>query len=191
MTTISPPKGPELDPGDLRSGKARRPAPYALIVGISAIVLTTLNLAATVYVYHSTRNLQAIDLRLAQLREFEERMRSQLDLMNTGLQSRLETMKSDLQSQLGQFHAGVARLESTWQASGPTTIEMPLPAVEEDLTRDVSIDQPQSEGEPPVAAVAAKVVPQGKKTLERKQEASSAYERIQSSDGKVYYRKVR
>ena len=60
----------------------------AVVLVIAAGMLTALNLLAAVYTYRSTSNLIAIEGRLCELKAFEERVASKLDMMNNCIQCR-------------------------------------------------------------------------------------------------------
>jgi hypothetical protein len=184
MTTILDPSAPRIDQPRVVAPKPSLFAP-ALMLVIAAAVLTFLNIAAAVYTYRSTRNLVAIETRLGELKAFEDRVANRLDTMNNGIQSRLENLQSDVRGQIAEFQRD------------QTSALSPLPS--NDIAEDVEIDPlgsiPESE---PVATMAVEeelqleeAVPAPRRDPGAKPVGkTSAYERIQSQDGKVYYRKV-
>ncbi|MEP9388017.1 hypothetical protein [Mesorhizobium sp. KR9-304] len=182
MTTISNGSAPSIDEKHTIQPKVGVFTPTLTL----AMALTILNLAVAVYIYRSTSSLIEIDGRLANLKAFEQRISNQLDMMNNGVQGRLEALQSDFQSQIGQLNDGITRLGTQGQPAAADEI-VALPSLEpalEPAADPVADLEPEPLKEAPVASTtsSANVVPRQK---------SSAYERIQSADGKVYYRKVR
>ena len=197
MTTISDIGASKIDHEERRPRVEGRRFSLALLVGTSAIVVTAINLAATIYIYRSVRDLHVIDQRLEQLKTFEQRIANGLDTMNMGVQNRFETLNGDLQGQLGQLHKGIARLESSLKVTGSQSLDVLAPAGTEiaiEHLPEVSdlADEPEAEIEAQVEpAVPHPELATRKQSTKRQPPASSAYERIQSADGKVHYRKVR
>lgn len=185
MTTISNGSSPKIDEPRIIKPKATLFAPAVLLV-IAAGTLTALNVLAAIYTYRSTSNLVAIEGRLGELKAFEERVARQLDTMNNGIQSRLEALQSDFRGQIGGLQNEVTSLAvpSSTNDDAAVASEEILPATPPELVPDLAADVPQEiEVELPVAPV--------KKTASSNAlEKSSSYERIQSPNGKVYYRKV-
>jgi hypothetical protein len=185
MTTISNGSPPRIDEPRIIKPKSTVFTPAVLLV-IAAGVLTALNVLAAVYTYRSTSNLIAIEGRLGELKAFEERVAGQLDMMNNGIQSRLEALQSDFRGQIGGLHNEVTSLAVPSSTNDDAAVagEEVLPVTPPEPAPDLAADVPQEiEVELPVAPV--------KKTASSSApEKSSSYERIQSPNGKVYYRKV-
>lgn len=154
----------------------------ALLMVLAAGTLTFLNLAAAVYTFRSTSSLIDIEERLSDLKTFEDRVAGRLDMMNNGIQARLDMLQSDVRGQV----AAASRNETVSSLSPPSVDELP-----DDLSTDgldmaaeaaptMSIDvQEEIHAEAPPPKRSSK--PMGK---------AATYERIQSPDGKVYYRKT-
>lgn len=185
MTTISNGLSPKIDEPRIIKPKATLFAPAVVLV-LAAGILTALNVLAAVYTYRSTSNLIAIEGRLGELKAFEERVARQLDTMNNGIQSRLEALQSDFRGQIGGLQNEVTSLAvpSSTNDDAAVASEEVLPATPPELVPDLADVSQEIEVELPVA-------PPVKKTASSNAlEKSSAYERIQSPNGKVYYRKV-
>ena len=186
MTTILDNSAPKIDEPRIAHPTSTIFTPALLLV-IVAGILTALNVLAAVYTYRSTGNLIAIEGRLGELKTFEDRIASQLDMMNNGIQSRLEALQSDFRGRIGGLHDEVTSLaappSTTEDASvGPEEV---LPAPSPEPVSEIAADVYQEpEVEPPPVAPAKKAAKSGAP------EKSTAYERTQSRDGKVYYRKV-
>jgi hypothetical protein len=190
MTVILDSSTPRID--EPRVVKPKTYVTPAVLVLLAAGTLTFLNLAAAVYTFRSTRNLTAIENRLGELKAFEDRVAGQLDRMNTGIQARLEMLQSDFRGEIGGLRDETSRLTIPPSASSE---------VEANSRNDaLQIEAPEIEPEPlaePVPtevqeSVAEDASPPPKRTARANTtEKAPAYERIQSQDGKVYYRKVR
>ena len=160
------------------------------IVVLSATALTVVNLGATVYLYLAIKELRAVDQSLAQLETFEQRMVSRMDAMNTGVQGRLEGMSGDLQGQFHRINEGIAGMKSV---PGPGDAHEDFPV---ELETEAPAEDPVLLDAPAVAlkdieqAVAAGP-PATKEPAGLPPKVNPAYQRTQSADGKVYYRKVR
>ena len=185
MTTISNGSAPRIDEPRNIKPKATMFTPAVVLV-IAAGMLTALNLLAAVYTYRSTSNLVAIEGRLGELRAFEERVARQLDTMNNGIQGRLEALQSDFRGQIGGLHNEVTSLAvpSSTNHDAAVDSEEVLPAAPEPVSELAADIYQEPEVEPPPVA------PVRKAAKSSAPEKSTAYERTQSPDGKVYYRKV-
>lgn len=184
MRTIPDSPTPRID--EPRVVKHRAYVTPAVVILLVAATLTILNLAAAVYTFRSTSDLMAIENRLDELKAFEDRIAGQLDRMNSGIQARLEMLQSDFRGELGGLRDETNRLATIPLVSGQT---------EEAIRNDVLETEPEPileqaagiEQEP----VAEASTPRPKRNVRTSAaEAPPAYERIQSQDGKVYYRKV-
>lgn len=184
MTIILDTPTPRID-----EPRAVKPQTYitpAVLVLLAAGTLTFLNLAAAVYTFRSTSNLSAIENRLGELRAFEDRVAGQLDRMNAGIQARLEMLQSDFRGEIGGLRDETTRLAT-----------IPVSPSQDLVTTDTEIleIEPQSISDPALQIeeqpVAENLTPPPKRTARASvAEAPPAYERIQSQEGKVYYRKV-
>jgi hypothetical protein len=191
MTTIVNSPIPRID--EPRPVKPKSYVTPAVLVLLAAGTLTFLNLAAAVYTFRSTRNLTAIENRLGELRAFEDRVAGQLDRMNTGIQARLEMLQSDFRGEIGGLRDETTRLatipvspheDAVSPDQGSVTAEAEALEIEPQPILDPA---PEVEELP----VAENVTPRPKRTARASAaEAPPSYERIQSPEGKVYYRKV-
>ncbi len=184
MTTISDSPAPRIDePRVIRHKAYVTPAVVILLV---AATLTFLNLAAAVYTFRSTGDLIAIENRLDELKAFEDRIAGQLDRMNSGIQARLEMLQSDFRGELGGLRDEANRL-----ATIPLVSDQTEEAIQSDLPEIAPAPVLEQAAEIEQEAVAEAPAPQPKRAARMSTaEKPPAYERIQSQDGKVYYRKV-
>lgn len=183
MTSISDSPTPRIDePRVVRHKAYVTPAVVILLV---AATLTILNLAAAVYTFRSTSDLMAIENRLDELKAFEDRIAGQLDRMNTGIQARLEMLQSDFRGELGGLRDETSRI-----ATIPPVASQAEEAIRNVLEVEPELT-PEQAAEIEQEPVAEAATPRPKRTASTSAaETPPAYERIQSQDGKVYYRKV-
>ena len=188
MTTITDISSPKIDEPRIIKPKSTVSTPALLLV-IAAGILTALNVLAAIYTFRSTSNLIAIEGRLSDLKAFEERVASQLDMMNNGIQGRLDALQSDFRGQMGGLHNEVTSLAvpSSTNADAMGDSEDLLPAASPQPVSELAAEVLQ---EPQVEEVEDSIAPARKTASSKGVEKSSAYERIQSPNGKVYYRKV-
>lgn len=186
MTTITDIGTPRID-----EPRIIKPTPdrlrWVIVLASAAGVLTLLNGVAALYVHRSTKDLIAIEARLEDLKAFEQRIADRVDIMNNGIQSRLEAMQSGLNGQIGGLHTEMTRLSAAPSGQKEAFAdEVPVfsesePAQISELAVDIEQDIQM-----------ALPVPVTKNTGRAKLTGGPAtYERVQSPDGKVYYRKVR
>ncbi|RVA89122.1 hypothetical protein EN925_17930, partial [Mesorhizobium sp. M7A.F.Ca.US.006.04.2.1] len=103
MTMISEPDMPAIDIGNQEqrepaaTGKPSKAKTIAVIVAGGALLITTVNMAAAVYLYRGMSDLRFVEARLEQLGAFEQRIAARLDTVNNGFQSRFEKLDSQLQ----------------------------------------------------------------------------------------------
>ena len=188
MTTISEIGMPAIDPNERRPLPKPRRVLFVPLIVTAAIAVSVINLGATAYLYRIMDDLRDIDLRLNELAAFEQRLTSRLDAMNMGVQNRLENMSGELQGQFNQLHDGIAGMKAS-----PN-----FPAVDLPVTSDAGewgdiapIEEPAIEPDSVQAEEAAAAPAIKKKPNRPAPPPNRAYERTQSADGKVYYRKVR
>lgn len=189
MTTILDSPIPRID--EPRVVKSKTYVTPAVVILLAAGTLTFLNLAAAVYTVRATSNLSAIEDRLGELKAFEDRVAGQLDRMNAGIQARLEMLQSDFRGEIGGLRDQTNRLATTPLISDQDTaaIENEAPEVEPmaeiapEPEQDVVVEQQEAVAEDPAP-------PPKKPARVSAAEPPPAYQRIQSEDGKVYYRKV-
>lgn len=189
MTTIIDPSVISIGTADgLLDRKASRPRFIALAVA-GAVAMTALNIAAAIYLYRGISELRATELKLGQLSEFEARIISKMDQVNTGVQSRFEKLDGDLQ---GRFSDVRERLDKIEREGMPRQIEagMLLPA--EEAPVDFT-PQPATLDDllPPVEATAEPAAAPRPARRASLSAPSSSYQRLEAADGKVYYRKIK
>jgi hypothetical protein len=211
MTVIRDPGVPEVK-GEARKDefraldKAMTGRRLVVILGVSALALTGVNLAASVYLLGAIGELRAIDKRLEDLAGLEKRLKASLDLVNVGIQAQVERLDGDVHDRVTGLEDGLGQLmqrldqpvsaqampfpETATDMSDaasppellPDAAEPPAPAEEAAAAEEPAADLPVAAIEPPKPRKAAK--PPASKV-------GSAYQRIETPDGKVYYRRVR
>jgi len=182
MTMISEPDAPAIELGQ-REAAPGKPSRAKVIgaVAVGAVLVTFVNVTAAIYLYRGVNDLKTIEARLEQLGQFEQRIGARIDTVNNGFQSRFETLDRQLQASFGQINGNLAKLEQ----GQPVAASEPAPSAPEptmfDNTRvaDASVaDESSGDGQP---SFKRKVAPPG---------PNPSYQRIQQSDGKVYYKKI-
>jgi hypothetical protein len=185
MTMISEPDVPAIELGhrEAAPGKPSR-ARMIGVVAVGAVLVTVVNVTAAVYLYRGVNDLKAVETRLEQLGQFEQRIGARIDTVNNGFQSRFETLDRQLQANFGQINGNIAKLEQ----GQPVAASEPAPGALEPATLDNTTVADASAADEGGAAPAdaqpsfkRKVVPPG---------PNPSYQRIQQPDGKVYYKKI-
>src|SRR5262245_35365743 len=128
MTMISDPDVPaiELSQRETAPGKPSR-AKLIGVVAVSALLVTVVNVTAAVYLYRGVNDLRAIEARLDDLGQFEQRIGARIDTVNNGFQSRFETLDRQLQASFGQINGNIAKLEQ----GQPVAASEPTPGAAE------------------------------------------------------------
>ncbi|RWH11064.1 MAG: hypothetical protein EOQ75_30880, partial [Mesorhizobium sp.] len=62
------------------------------VVAAGAVLVTAINVTAAFYLYRGVNDLRALEARLDQLGQFEQRIGARIDTVNNGFQSRFETL---------------------------------------------------------------------------------------------------
>lgn len=184
-TTVPPVEGEFRRPG--KEGAGRR---WVAILGASALVLTVVNLTASVSLYRAASDVRGVERRLEALAAFEKRIVEKLDLVNTGMQSRVDELNRDFDMRLGlvneamaDFDRGLTQLRAEI-GIGAASVEADLPVeTEPPLSEQLKEDEPQV-----IAADPPR--PRRKAAAQPARGVSPAYQRIEMPDGKVTYRKV-
>jgi hypothetical protein len=191
MTTISAPGAPPPVQGEFRKlDKAVAGRRFLVALGISALALTALNLTAAVYLLRATSQLRAMDTRMQDLAGLEKRLKSSLEIVNTGIQSQVETLNRDVHDQITELEDGVGELQRQLDHARVATAALPEPEVTAPTTVSVADPMPDvaEEADVPVADIAP---PKRRKRAEPPvSKVGSSYQRTESPDGKVYYRRV-
>lgn len=190
MTTISDPHVPTVAAEPVEPPLLDRDASrsrLAVVVGVGLTLFAVLNATAAIYLYRGIADLRVVEGRLEELGAFEQRIVARLDTVNNGFQSRFERLDSQLQGSFNEINGSIARLEqnppSVRDDSGTGTAE---PAITTSTMADASSDNSDVAAEP--AAV------ETPRPLKRRSAAppgpNPAYQRTETPDGKVYYRKI-
>jgi hypothetical protein len=189
MTTISDPQMPtiaeQLEPQLLDRGRSR--IRLAVAIGVGLTLFAVLNATAAVYLFRGISDLRVVEGRLEELGAFEQRIGARLDTVNNGFQSRFEKLDSQLQGSFNEINGNIARLEQNLpltDGAGTSSVSEPVVAAnnvaEASASSDVAaepmiVDAPR----PPKRRIAA--APPA---------PNPGYQRTETPDGKVYYRKI-
>ncbi|WP_095198240.1 hypothetical protein [Mesorhizobium carmichaelinearum] len=190
MTTISDPHVPTVSAEPVEPQLLDRDASrsrLAVVVGVGLTLFAVLNATAAIYLYRGISDLRVVEGRLEELGTFEQRIVARLDTVNNGFQSRFEKLDSQLQGSFNEINGNIARLEqspSLTDGAGTSSVSEPVAAtgtvMEASSNTDVAaeptiVDTPR----PPKRRVAA--APPA---------PNPGYQRTETPDGKVYYRKI-
>ncbi|TSE07300.1 hypothetical protein C1D09_019300 [Mesorhizobium intechi] len=190
MTTISDPHVPTVSAEPIEPqllGKDASRSRLAVVVGVGLTLFAVLNATAAVYLYRGINDLRTVEGRLEELGAFEQRIVARLDTVNNGFQNRFERLDSQLQGNFNQINGNIARLEqnppSAREDSSTSAAE---PVVVTSTLADASSGNSEVAAEPSAAETP--------RPLKRKNAAppgpNPAYQRTETPDGKVYYRKI-
>ena len=190
MTTISDPHVPTVSAEPIEPqllGKDASRSRLAVVVGVGLTLFAVLNATAAIYLYRGIADLRTVEGRLEELGAFEQRIVARLDTVNNGFQSRFERLDSQLQGNFNEINGSISRLEqnppSARDDSSTSTAE---PVVVTSTVADASSDTSDVAAEP--AAV------ETPRPIKRRSAAppgpNPAYQRTETPDGKVYYRKI-
>lgn len=172
-------------------------------LGIAALALTIANFVASAYLLRTVKELKALDARLEDMAGMEKRIRASLDVLNTGFQSKLDDLGREVHDQITELEDGVGQLHQSL-VSQPNTASALEPAIEPEIPSALPPAEPAVEetqaaapdgrqesaaDDTPVAAVEAPPKPRKPKAPPASR-VGSAYQRIETPDGKVYYRRV-
>lgn len=189
MTTISDPDVPtiaeQLEPQLF--DRARSRSRLAVVVGVGLTLFAVLNATAAVYLYRGINDLRTVEGRLEELGTFEQRIAARIDTVNNGFQSRFEKLDGQLQGSFNEINGSIARLEQNPpSARDDSSTSAAEPVITTSTVADASADNSDVVAEP-----ASVDTP---RPLKRKNAAPPApnpsYQRTETPDGKVYYRKI-
>jgi hypothetical protein len=214
MTTIRDPGVPAVE-GEARGhelrklDKATTGRRLVIVLGVSALVLTVANLVASGYLLQTVSNLRALDQRLQDMAGMEKRIKASLEVANTGFQSKLDELGVNLQDQITGLEDGVGQVQRRLDQQASTAAALPEPAPQPTTVHappsEAAIDEAEASAaatQGSAAAVAEAPAPADEPVAAidppkpRKPSAppvskvQSAYQRIESPDGKVYYRRI-
>jgi len=190
MTTISDPDVPtiiaeQLEPQLLDRAKSR--SRLAVVVGVGLTLFAVLNATAAVYLYRGINDLRTVEARLEELGAFEQRIGARLDTVNNGFQSRFEKLDSQLQGSFNEVNGNIARLEQNLPLAGDAGLSSaPEPVVTTSTVAEASPDT-EVAAEP---AIADTPRPPKRRVAAAPPAPNPSYQRTQTPDGKVYYRKI-
>jgi hypothetical protein len=190
MTTISDPNVPtiiaeQLEPQLLDRAKSR--SRLAIVVGVGLTLFAVLNATAAVYLYRGINDLRTVEARLEELGAFEQRIGARLDTVNNGFQSRFEKLDSQLQGSFNEVNGNMARLEQNLPLAGDAGVSSaPEPVVTTSTVAEASPDT-EVAAEP---AIADTPRPPKRRVAAAPPAPNPSYQRTQTPDGKVYYRKI-
>ena len=193
MTMISEPDMPAIEIGTAtRVGEQAavgKPSDKSIIgaVIIGTSLITLVNIIAAVYLYRGISDMRFLEGRLEQLGTFEQRIGGRLDTVNNGFQSRFERLDSQLQGNFNEINGSISRLgQNPPSARDDSSIGAAEPVVVTSTVADASSDTSGVAAEP--AAV------ETPRPIKRRSAAppgpNPAYQRTETPDGKVYYRKI-
>jgi len=190
MTTISDPHVPTVSAEPIEPqllGKDASRSRLAVVVGVGLTLFAVLNATAAIYLYRGINDLRTVEGRLEELGAFEQRIVARLDTVNNGFQSRFERLDSQLQGNFNEINGSISRLEQNPpSARDDSSIGAAEPVVVTSTVADASSDTSDVAAEP--AAV------ETPRPIKRRSAAppgpNPAYQRTETPDGKVYYRKI-
>lgn len=180
MTMISETDIPAIELSEREKAPGRPSRARTIgVVAAGAVLVTAINVTAAIYLYRGVNDLRALEARLDQLGQFEQRIGARIDTVNNGFQSRFETLDRQLQASFGQINGNLARLEQRQPvAADAETPRAPEPSFANTTVAEASAGENPSVGAP---AFKGKAAPPG---------PNPSYQRIQQADGKVYYKKI-
>ncbi|GLQ76963.1 hypothetical protein GCM10007881_04790 [Mesorhizobium huakuii] len=190
MTTISDPHVPTVSAEPMEPqllGRDASRSRLAVVVSVGLTLFAVLNATAAIYLYRGINDLRTVEGRLEELGAFEQRIVARLDTVNNGFQSRFERLDSQLQGNFNEINGSIARLEQN-----PSSVrdDSSTSAAEPVVVTSAVADA--SSGNNDVAAEPAAV--ETPRPIKRKSAAppgpNPAYQRTETPDGKVYYRKI-
>jgi hypothetical protein len=188
MTTISDPHVPtivaeQLEPQLLDRDKSRSRLAVAVSIGLT--LFAVLNATAAVFLYRGITDLRIVEGRLEELGTFEQRISARLDTVNNGFQSRFERLDSQLQGRFNEINGNIARLEQNLPLAGDAA------SAAEPVVTTSTVAEASSNTE--VAAEPTDVDtprPPKRRIATAPPAPNPAYQRTETPDGKVYYRKI-
>lgn len=188
MTTIIDPSVPSIGAGDAMLDRETSMSRLIVFAGAAAVLMTALNLAAAVYFYRGIGELRTAEQRLEQLSEFEGRIIAKVDKVNTGIQSRFEALDGNLQGRRAEIRERLEKLENQVPSREETSMLPSAEAMPADLEPQVI---PLDETPPALEAAADPITTSRPPRRASMPSPSATYQRLESAEGKVYYRKVK
>ena len=189
MTTISDPHVPtiaeQLEPQLLDRDKSRYR--LAVVVGVGLTLFAVLNATAAVFLYRGITDLRIVEGRLEQLGSFEQRIGARFDTVNNGFQSRFERLDGQLQGRFNELNGTMARLEQNLPLAGDAGIS----GASEPVITTTTVAEASSNAEVAVEpSIADTPRPPKRRIATAPPAPNPAYQRTETPEGKVYYRKI-
>ncbi|BAB52761.1 hypothetical protein [Mesorhizobium japonicum] len=189
MTTISDPHVPTVSAEPIEPqllGRDASRSRLAVFVGVGLTLFAVLNATAAIYLYRGINDLRTVEGRLEELGAFEQRIVARLDTVNNGFQSRFEKLDSQLQGRFNEINGSIARLEQNPSARDDSGISAAEPVVVTSTVADASSGNSDVAAEPAAAETPRPI----KRRSAAPPGPNPAYQRTETPDGKVYYRKI-
>jgi hypothetical protein len=191
MTTIR-----DMPPAPLIEGERRNAGTdgggtrIVTFLAVSAVAMTLMNLTAAIYLYRASGQVRLIQKQLDQLSAFEKRLIGRLDLVNTGIQGQFDRLNSDLPGRFSEIQDGVGRLTRQLEASEYRAADEGISPKDGGQTIDLPPAEPEIEIEAVAEPDLAATPPLPKRRRKPAPSVSPAYQRVETPDGKVLYRKM-
>ncbi|PBC19638.1 MULTISPECIES: hypothetical protein [unclassified Mesorhizobium] len=190
MTTISDPHVPTVSAEPVEPqllGRDASRSRLAVVVGVGLTLFAVLNATAAIYLYRGISDLRTVEGRLEELGAFEQRIVARLDTVNNGFQSRFEKLDSQLQGNFNEINGSIARLQQNPPSARDADVSgAPEPVVTTSAVAEASPDT-EVAAEP---AIADTPRPPKRRVAAAPPGPNPAYQRTETPDGKVYYRKI-
>lgn len=172
--------------GEPRNQSTRRSVGPVALLAATALALSVVNLTSAMYLFRAKSDLAELDARLDELAAFERRLNRKIDSVNNGLQNQFDQLNLSLQ---GQFYDITDRLDrqdcalkSTAELSASTSAFPPLsPPVSAGPSNEPMTSSAEDLPKASVPVQPAAPPPR----------ANLSYQRLESADGKVYYKRIR
>lgn len=190
MTIIHDLDAPAVEPQALTDENASNRSWLVAIFAASALILTAINLFVSVHLYRVSSDVAVLESRLEQLSTFEKRLIDKMNLVNTGLQNQFDQLNNNFDSRIATVSKNVGELKQKLAQAGTRnefgTFGMVPAATEPGL---LASGAPQAFTTESDVSVAISEPPNpGVRELPS---LSPSYQRFQTADGKVTYRKIR
>jgi hypothetical protein len=151
-----------------------------------------MNLAAAIYLYRASAKFALVEKQLDAISSVEERLRSKLDLVNLGIQSQFDKLNDALPGRFNEINAELKELQRGLATLGTASTL----AADVKSMQAIDLAPTFDDAQAPVDLIIdaePSPTPQ-KRSLQRKKVApapSSSYQRTETADGLVHYRKIK
>ncbi len=167
------PNTEKSEPPEVQSGANR----FVFVLAVASITLTAINLVAGYYVIDSSRGLHVIEDRLQRMQQIEKNVIASVNDLQKVMQGRLQEME---ERTVKKIQADLARVPYPGRKT-----ENSVPVLSDNQAQNQGGDGDLKHLTVPEAASS------NSGETGDGQNSSVSYERIESADGKVFYRKVR